>query len=140
MCNFGIDVNDKFEGHKIKSRMELLQGKNNAKNQDEVMNCGFIIKVSKEYLEDTKTLRYISNLMKNENIDISINIKEISIEFKIIYENHVHVDTISKLNSCVEANINSVTNALNVFEIHEYEVISLFYFGNVPLKIKDIIM
>lgn len=140
MYNFGIDVNDKFEGHKIRSRMELLQGKNNANNQDEAMNCGFIIKVSKEYLEDTKTLRYISNLMKNENIDVSININEISVEFKITYENHVHVNTISELNSCVEANINSAKKVLNVFEIHEYEVISLFYIGSEPLEIEDILM
>ena len=78
--------------------------------------------------------------MKNQNVDVSININEISVEFKITYENHVHINTISELNSCVEANINSVTRALNVFEIHEYEVISLFYIGNKPLEIENILM
>ena len=136
MCNFGIYVNDKFEGDKIKSSIEILQGKGNSNSKNGVMNYGFRIKVSKDYLEDTKTLRYISNLMKDKSTDVSININEISVEFKITYANHVHVNTISELNSCVEANINSVTKALNVFEIHEYEVISLFYFGNVPLEIE----
>lgn len=140
MCNFGIYVNDKFEGDKIKSSIEILQGKGNSNSKNGVMNYGFRIKVSKDYLEDTKTLRYISNLMKDKSTDVSININEIAVEFKIIYANHIHANTISDLNSCVEANINSVTKALNVFEIHEYEVISLFYFGNVPLEIEDILM
>ncbi|NMF07326.1 MULTISPECIES: hypothetical protein [Clostridium] len=140
MCNFGIYVNDKFEGDNIKSSIEFLQGRGNFNTQDEAMNYGFRIKVSRECLEDTKALRYISNLMKNQNVDVSININEISVEFKITYENHVHINTISELNSCVEANINSVTRALNVFEIHEYEVISLFYIGNKPLEIENILM
>ena len=140
MYNFGIGVNDKFEDNKIKSSIEFLQGKGNSNSQDGAMNYGIRIKVSKDYLEDTKTLRYISNLMKDKSIDVSININEISVEFKITYANHVHVNTISELNSCVEANINTATKALNVFEIHEYEVISLFYFGNVPLEIEDRLM
>lgn len=140
MCNFRIDVNDKFEGDNIKSSIEFLQGIGNSNTQDEAMNYGLKIKVSKECLEDTKALRYISNLIKNENVDVSININEISVEFKITYENHVHINTISELNSCVEANINSVTRALNVFEIHEYEVISLFYLGSEPLELDDTLM
>lgn len=135
MCNFGIDVNGEFEGNKIKSSIELLKG-NNSNNQDGAMNYGFIIRVSRAYLEDTKTLRYISNFMKNEIIDLSISMNEISVEFKIIFMNYSHVNTISDLNSRVEDNINSATNLLNVFEIHEYEVISLFYLGNEPLEIE----
>lgn len=140
MYNFGIDVNDNFEGNKIKSSIELSQGNCKSNSQDGAMNYGFRIKVYKDYREDNKTLRYISNLMKDKNIDVSINISPIAVELKIIYENHTHVNTISELNSCVEANINTATKALNVFEIHEYEVISLFYFGNVPLEIEDIQM
>lgn len=78
--------------------------------------------------------------MKDRSIDVSIKINEIAVEFKITYANHVHVSTISELNSCVEANINLATKALNVFEIHEYDVINLFYFGNVPLEIEDTLM
>lgn len=140
MCNFGIYINDKFEGDKIKSSIEFLQGSDNSNSQDGAMNYGFTIKVSKEYLEDAKTLRYISNFMKDRSIDVSINIRELAVEFKITYANHVHANTILDLNSCVEANINLATKALNVFEIHEYEVISLFYFGNVPLEIEDMLM
>lgn len=140
MYNLSISENDKFEGDKIKSSIEFLKEKGNSNSQDGAMNYGFRIKVSKEYLEDNKTPRYISNLMKDKSIDVSINIKEIALEFKIIYANHVRVNSISELKSCVQANINSVTKALNVFEIHEYEVISLFYFGNVPLEIEDILM
>ena len=140
MYNFGIGINDNFEGNKIKSSIELLQGNNNSNSEDGAMNYGFKIKVYKDYREDNKTLRYISNLMKDKSIDVSININPIAVELKIIYENHVHVNTISELNSCVEANINLATKALNVFEIHDYEVISLFYFGNVTLEIEDILM
>ena len=79
--------------------------------------------------------------MKDKNIeDVSINIKETLVKFKITYANHVHVNRISELSSCVETNINTATKVLNVFEIHEYEVISLFYFGNLPLEIEDILM
>lgn len=141
MYNFGIDINDNFEGNKIKSSIEFSQGNSKSNSQDGAMNYGFTIKVSKEYLEDRKTIRYISNLMKDKNIeDVSINIKETLVKFKITYANHVHANTISELSSCVENNINTATKALNVFEIHEYEVISLFYFGNVPLEIEDIQM
>lgn len=140
MYNFGVGVNDKFEGNKIKSSIEFSQGKSSSNSEDGAMNYGFIIKVSKEYLEDGKMLRYISNLIKDRSIDVSININAISVEFKITYANHVHVNSIPELNSCVQANINAATKALNVFEIHEYEVISHFYFGNVPLEIEDILM
>lgn len=141
MYNFGIDINDNFEGNKIKSSIEFSQGNSKSNSQDGAMNYGFTIKVSKEYLEDRKTIRYISNLMKDKSIeDVSMNINETLVKFKITYINHVHANTISELSSCVEANINTATKALNVFEIHEYEVISLFYFGNVPLEIEDIQM
>lgn len=140
MYSFGIGVNDKFEGNKIKSSIEFPQGNGKYNSQDGAMNYGFTIKVSKEYLEDAKTLRYISNLMKDKSIDVSININEVAVEFKITYANHVHANTISELNSCVEANINLATKALNVFEIREYEVKSLFYFGNVPLEIEDMLI
>lgn len=138
MYNFGIGVNDKFEDNKIKSSIEILQENGNSNSQDGAMNFAFIIKVSKEYLEDAKTLRHISNLMKDKSIDVSININKKAVEFKIVYANHIHVNSISELNSCVQANINSATKALNVFEIYEYEVISLFYFGNVPLEMEDV--
>lgn len=141
MYNFGIDINDNFEGNKIKSSIEFSQGNSKSNSQDGAMNYGFTIKVSKEYLEDGKTIRYISNLIKDKSIeDVSININETLVKIKITYANHVHANTISELSSCVENNINTATKALNVFEIHEYEVISLFYFGNVPLEIEDIQM
>lgn len=140
MYNFGIGVNDKFEENKIKSSIEFSQENGSSNSEDGAMNYGFKIKVSKEYLGDGKTLRYISNLMKDRSIDVSININAIAVEFKITYTNHVHVKSIPELNSCVQANINAVTKALNVFEIHEYEVISLFYFGNVSLEIEDMLM
>lgn len=140
MYNFGIGVNDKFEGNKIKSSIEFSQGNGSSNSEDGAMNYGFTIKVSKEYLGDGKTLRYISNLMRDRSVDVSINVNAIAVEFKITYATHVHVNSISELNSCIQANINSATKALNVFEIHEYEVISLFYFGNVPLEIEDILM
>ncbi|MDR3596450.1 hypothetical protein [Clostridium sp.] len=140
MYNFGMGINDKFENNEIKSSIEFLQGNGNSNSQDGAMNYGFRIKIPKNPLEDTKALRYISNLLKDKSIDVSININEISVEFKITYENHIDVNTISELNSCVETNINVVTKALNVFEIHEYEVISLFYLGCEQLEMEDILM
>jgi|GEM_PF-6028691 len=135
MCNFGINVNDEFEGDKITSVIRLEQAKSNSCAQNGAMHYGFIIKVSKECFKDMKILRYISNIMRNENIDVAINIMETEIEVKITYINHIHVNTISELSSYVEADINSARRALSIFEIHEHEVISLFYLGNVPLEI-----
>lgn len=135
MCNCGINVNDEFEGDEITSVIRLEQGKSNSCVQDGAMHYGLIIKVSKEYLKDLKILRYISNIMRNENVGVAINIMETEIEVKITYINHIHVNTISELSSYVEADINSARKALSIFEIYEYEVISLFYLGNVPLEI-----
>jgi hypothetical protein len=140
MCNFGVNVNDKFESDKITSVIRLEQGKSNACVEDGAMHYGFIIKVSKEYLKDMKILRYISNIMRNENADVAINIIETEIEVKITYINHIHVKTISELSSYVEADINSSRKSLSIFEIYEYEVISLFYLGNIPLEIDQLTM
>ena len=135
MCNFGININDKFEGDKITSVIRLEQGKSNSCVQDGAMHYGFIIKVPKECFKDMKILRYISNIMRNENIDVATNIMETAMEIKITYINHIHVNTISELSSYVKADINSARKSLSIFEIYEYEVISLFYLGNVPLEI-----
>ena len=104
------------------------------------MHYGFIIKVSKEHLRDRKMLRYINNILKGENIDIAININETVIEFKITYIIHSHVATISELNSYVEADISLTRKALSIFDIYQYEVMSLFYSRNVSLEIDQLIM
>ena len=91
MCNFGININDKFEGDKITSVIRLEQGKSNSCVQDGAMHYGFIIKVSKECFKDMKILRYISNIMRNENIDVAINIMETVMEIIITYINKLQV-------------------------------------------------
>lgn len=68
MNNFEIGIKDNFEGNKIKSSIEFSQGNSNSNSEDRAMNYWFTIKISKEYLEDLKTLRYISNLMKHRCI------------------------------------------------------------------------
>ncbi|MFL0167935.1 hypothetical protein [Candidatus Clostridium helianthi] len=138
MCNLSININNNFEGDKVKSSINLLKGKDKSDTQNGAMCFGFIIKISKKVLKDIKILRYINNLMINEKVNISVNLNQTDVEINGAYINHMHVNTISELNSRVEDNIKLAGKVLNVFQIYEYEVISIFYTGNTSLEIEEL--
>lgn len=138
MCNLSINIDNNFEGNKVKSSINLLKGKDKSDTQNGAMCFGFTIKVSKKILKDMKILRYINNLMINEKVNISINLNQTSVEINGTYIKHMHVATISELNLSAEDNIKLAGKILNVFQISEYEVISIFYTGNTSLEIEEL--
>lgn len=120
----------------IKASIKILT--KDSCNSKIINHFGCKIGISKETLEDFKTIRYISNIISENNYHVTITIDESNVWFKVIYPYHEMILTIPALNICEDYDIKLAGYITTILGITECEVISLFCYEDVELEDEEI--